>query len=339
MNLKMVSIVIPCRNEEKYIEKCLLSIINQSYPQQFLKIFVVDGLSTDKSPEIIQHYSKKYSNIHYSTNTHKTTPFALNIGIKLSLDCDYIMILGAHAELRLDYIEKAVNILNKNPEIDCLGGILENISENKTTEVISYALSSVFGVGSAHFRTGIKDGFVDTVAFGMYRKNVFNKIGLFDEELSRNQDDEFNFRLLKNGGKIWLSKDLKARYFVRSSFNKLFKQYFQYGYWKVYVNKKHKAITNLRQLVPFAFVLFIIVFGTLSFVSIYSMVLFLTVVMLYFLLAFAFSLKYYKNVYYNLKMMLAFFLLHISYGLGYMLGINDFFILRKKIKKDVSLTR
>lgn len=337
---KMVSIVIPCRNEEKYIERCLLSIIKQTYPQQFIKTYVVDGLSNDNSPEIIKCFSQQHSNVHYLINSKKTTPFALNEGIKLSFDCDYIMILGAHAELHADYIEKAVRILEENASIDCVGGILENVSENIVTEAISFSLSSVFGVGSAHFRTGMKEGYVDTVAFGMYCKNVFEKIGLFDEELIRNQDDEFNFRLVKNGGKIWLSKELKARYFVRSSFKKLFKQYFQYGYWKVYVNRKHKSLTNIRQLVPFAFVSFLILFGFLSFFSGVIFLILITVIVLYLALALFFSLKYYHNFFNNLKMIWAYFIVHTGYGLGYMLGIIDFLIFRKKMnKKDETLTR
>ncbi len=341
MNLKMVSIVIPCRNEENYIVKCLHSIANQTYPQEYIKVFAVDGLSTDNSPELIQNFSIKHQNIKYLTNKHKTTPFALNIGIKFSIGCDYIMILGAHAELCSDYIEKAVKILNTNNDIDCVGGILENISENKTTEAISFALSTAFGVGSAYFRTGLKEGYVDTVAFGMYRKTVFEKIGLFDEELIRNQDDEFNFRIKKNNGKILLSKELKAKYYVRSSFKKLYWQYFQYGYWKVYVNSKHKTITNYRQIIPFAFVSFFLFFGMLSFASNNIFVLFAIVISLYFVFAFVFSFKLYRYSLINLfKMMYAYFLIHFSYGLGYMLGIFNFLILRKKLnKKDIPLTR
>lgn len=340
MNLPKIAIVIPSRNEEKYIEKCLMSIFNQTYPQDKIKISVVDGLSTDNTRQKVEQLIKKRKNLYLIDNNNKTTPFALNIGIKESMDCEYIMILGAHAELYSDYLEKAVKILLKNNEISCIGGILENISENNTTEAISFAMSSLFGVGSAHFRTGFKEGSVDTVAFGIYKKDVFEKVGLFDEELTRNQDDEFNYRLLKHNLKIFLSKDLKAKYYVRSSFIKLFKQYFQYGYWKVYVNRKHKTITSVRQLVPFAFVLFILIFGVLSIFSSLVLLIFGIVLLFYFLIGFGFSFRYYRNITGNLKMLFSFFIIHVSYGLGYLKGLWDFIIWRKKLKtRDVQLTR
>ncbi|MGQ9847185.1 MAG: glycosyltransferase family 2 protein, partial [Bacteroidales bacterium] len=282
MSSQNIAIVIPCRNEEHYIEKCLYSILNQTYPSDKIKIYVVDGFSTDKTREKVAALMNSHSNIFLIDNIKKTTPFALNIGIKNAKNAEFIMILGAHAELYSDYLQKAVDIFKQNADISCLGGILENISDNKTTEAISFAMSSFFGVGSAHFRTGIKDGFVDTVAFGIYKKEVFDKVGLFDEELIRNQDDEFNFRLKKNNLKIFLSRDLRAKYYVRSGFFKLFRQYFQYGYWKVYVNRKHNSITTLRQLVPFAFVCFLALFGILSIFSSFIFWIFISVLAFYF---------------------------------------------------------
>jgi GT2 family glycosyltransferase len=119
-------------------------------------------------------------------------------------------------------------------------------------------MSSVFGVGNAHFRTGGKSGCVDTVAFGAYRREVFERVGFFDEELARNQDDEFNYRVVQGGFKIFLDPAIQSDYFVRGSISKLYKQYDQYGYWKVFVNKKHGAVTTLRQLAPPLWVLFLL---------------------------------------------------------------------------------
>ncbi len=181
MTLSKIAIVIPSRNEEKYIQECLHSILKQTYPAQYIQVLVVDGMSTDQTAAKVEELTTRYSNIQLIINPQKTTPYALNLGIKQAKEADYIMILGAHASLNEDYIKKAVQFLNEHPDIDCIGGVLENIAETKTTEVISTAMSSVFGVGTAHFRTGAKEGLVDTVAFGMYRKQVFDKIGLFDE--------------------------------------------------------------------------------------------------------------------------------------------------------------
>jgi len=340
MSFPNIAIVIPCRNEEHYIEKCLVSILNQTYPLDKIEVFVVDGFSTDKTREKITAFMDSHPQIFLIDNVKKTTPFALNIGIENATNSELIMILGAHAELYSDYLKKAVDLFQQNTDISCLGGVLENISGNKTTEAISFAMSSFFGVGNAHFRTGVKDGFVDTVAFGIYKKEGFNKVGLFDEELIRNQDDEFNFRLTKNNLKIFLSRELKAKYYVRSGFTKLFRQYFQYGYWKVYVNRKHKSITTLRQLVPFAFVCFLVFFGILSIFSNFIFWFFISVLALYFFTGLLLSFKYYQNILGNLKVIWSFFLLHIGYGLGYLKGIWDFILFRKKMRaNDVQLTR
>ena len=190
-------------------------------------------------------------------------------------------------------------------------------------------MSSAFGVGNAHFRTGSKNGFVDTVAFGAYRNEVFEKIGYFDEDLIRNQDDEFNFRLLQNGFKIYLNSNIKSKYYVRASFSKLYKQYYQYGYWKVYVNKKHKAVTSIRQLVPLFFVLFLFLGFTLSFLHWILGTLFSLGLLAYIGLAIVFASQKSTSFEKITGIAYTFFLLHFSYGLGYLVGIFDFIALNK----------
>lgn len=250
------------------------------------------------------------------------------------------MILGAHAELEEDYIKTAVELLNNNDDIACVGGVLKNISENSSTEVISAAMSSVFGVGSAHFRTGKTEGFVDTVAFGMYRKKVFDALGLFDEELIRNQDDEFNYRLIKSGFRIFLSGQLRARYYVRSSWKKLLRQFYQYGYWKVYVNRKHRTITTLRQLVPFMFVGYLLLLiPSLIFLPPFYYIATIPL-SLYILIALIVSFSYYINIVDNIRLVITFLLMHVSYGWGYVVGIFDFYVLNKSMQKtDEKLSR
>ncbi len=222
---KKVSVIIPCRNEEKYISKCIESVVNSDYPQNRLEVLISDGLSNDKTQEIIKHFIHTYPYIKLLINKKKTTPHALNLGIKNS-NGGVVIILGAHAEIQSDYISNCVELLNKNTSVGCVGGHMENIYEDKRSKVISLAMSSVFGVGNAHFRTGNKEGYVDTVAFGAYKRDVLDKIGLFDEELTRNQDDELNYRLIKAGAKIYLSKDIKSKYYVRAAYDKLFRQYY-----------------------------------------------------------------------------------------------------------------
>jgi glycosyltransferase involved in cell wall biosynthesis len=327
--MKKVAIVIPCRNEEQYISKCLDSVLACNYPKEFLEVLVCDGLSDDRTTEIVKNYSLKYPFIRLLVNHKRTTPFALNIGIKGS-NADIIIILGAHAEISEDYLTNCINIFNIDPQIGCVGGLLEHISEDEKTATIAMAMSSTFGVGNAYFRTGEKEGFVDTVAFGAYKKEVFENIGLFDEELVRNQDDEFNYRLIKAGYKIYLSRETKTRYYVRTSFIKFFKQYFQYGYWKVYVNKKHKTITTMRQLIPAAFVLFLLIGSLISLFSTVFLKIFLAFTILYFLLGIISAISINKkesSIKNTLSIMFSYLILHLSYGIGYINGLIRFAVM------------
>ncbi|HRG58392.1 MAG TPA: glycosyltransferase family 2 protein [Bacteroidia bacterium] len=333
-----VSITIPCRNEQDYIGKCLQSIVDCSFNKSFLSVYVCDGLSNDNTAKIIQSFADKHPFIHYIENKKQSTPFALNLGLKAD-DADIKIILGAHAEIYPNYIEKCIEAFQFDKQLGCVGGFIENVYENETAEVIGKAMSSGFGVGNAHFRTGAADGYVDTVAFGAYKREVFDKIGYFDEELIRNQDDEFNFRLLKHGFKIYLFREIRSMYYVRASFNKLYKQYFQYGYWKVYVNKKHHTITTLRQIVPLLFVLYLFGGAMISFLHPIILIMYIMVLIFYFAAGIYFASKLDSQLNLKFKIVKSFFILHYSYGLGYLKGIFDFFILKKSIKKDESLSR
>lgn len=310
----------------------------QTYPQELITTFVCDGMSNDGTVELINDFVKRHPQFKLLTNTQKTTPFALNLGIKNS-SADIVIILGAHSELDKEFVLKSVESFQIDPAIMCTGGVLENVYENGTSEIIGAAMSSSFGVGNAHFRTGNKSGFVDTVAFGAYKKEIFEKVGYFDEELIRNQDDEFNFRVTNAGYKIYLNHDIKCKYFVRASFKKLYRQYYQYGYWKVFVNKKHKTITTLRQLIPLFFVLYLL----LLIISLAApRLIFISMSLpgiLYVLMAFVFAAKSKSPFKAIGGIAYTFFILHFSYGLGYLKGIFDFFILGKSIKKHESLSR
>lgn len=329
--MKSISIIIPCRNEEKYIGACLDSLIATDYPKEHLLILVCDGCSNDSTPEIVAEYERKYEYIKLLKNKMQTTPYGLNMGIQYK-NSDICIILGAHSTVAQDFISENCKALFSDTRIGCAGGILENSYENHRSKIIGFAMSNPFGVGNAYFRTGEKEGFVDTVAFGSYKQEVFQKIGYFDELLTRNQDDEFNFRLKKAGFEIFLTPKIKSFYVVRSNFKHLFRQYFQYGYWKVFVNKKHKMITSLRQMVPFLFTLFLI-FGFLGSLFIQNFVyLYFSILFIYIVLGFIFAKKQSHSFSDCLQIIYTFWILHISYGLGYIEGIFDFYICRKKPK-------
>ncbi|MCB0400596.1 MAG: glycosyltransferase family 2 protein [Flavobacteriales bacterium] len=320
-----VSIIIPCKNEAAYIENCIRSVFACEYPNELLSVYVCDGKSTDGTPKIVKELAKEYSNLHLLINEQQTAPFGLNLGLRTSR-ADIKIILGAHSTVHPDFIAENVTTFELDPAIGCAGGIIINQYENEVSNIIGAAMSSPFGVGNAHFRTASKDGYVDTVAFGAYKKEVFEKAGYFDENLTRNQDDEFNYRIHRHGYKIYLNRQIKSNYFVRASYGKLFRQYFQYGYWKVFVNKKHKMITTLRQVVPMLFVLFLIIGLPLSFVHPLFTGFYLGILSLYFIGALIAATQQKAN---PLLLIYCFLILHISYGLGYLNGILDFMLLNK----------
>ena len=327
--MPLVSIIIPCRNEEKYIFECIDSIIQSDYELNNMEIIVVDGKSTDSTIDILQGCLKKNRNIRFLINDHQTTPFALNLGIK-NAKGEFIRILGAHSKIDKSFIHDGVLLFLKDNKIGCVGGCIENIYENDLSRTIAYAMGSPFGVGNAYFRTGKKSGYVDTVAFGIYKQEVFDKIGLFDEELVRNQDDEFNYRVTKNGYKILLSKDISLKYYVRSSLGRLYKQYFQYGYWKVLVNKKHRTITTFRQMVPFLFIFSLGLFLVGSLFIAKFIYIFIAEMAIYISLDMFFSFKSDLQFKKKIHLIIVFFLLHMGYGIGYLLGLFDFILLNKK---------
>ena len=316
--------------------RCLDSIIENSYPKEFLTVLVCDGNSDDKTPDIIASYAEQYPYIKYLKNEKQTTPFALNLGIQFN-QSDVAIILGAHSFIAPNYIEQCIYHLEKDDSVGCVGGFIENIYDNEESRIIGFAMSQSFGVGSAYFRTGGKEGYVDTVSFGAYRREVFEKIGYFDDALVRNQDDEFNFRVTQAGYNILLTKDIKSYYTVRASFKKLFKQYYQYGYWKVYVNTIHKQITTYRQLVPFLFVIFLFGGLALSCCSCIIGIAYLSIILIYLMTGLIISFKSGMNLLSKLKVVYAFINLHLSYGLGFAHGIYRFVI--RKNSPDSKMER
>ena len=327
--MKKVSVVIPCRNEKDFIEACIRSVTEAEYPEEQLEIIVCDGMSDDGTSAILEDLRLRIPIMQVIKNEKMITPVARNLGVKKATG-DYILIFDAHAEMAADYIMKNVAIPDSHPEVWCSGGLWNHCYQSTLAKSIAWAMSSAFGVGNAAFRTGQGSGYTDTVGMPLYRKEVFDTIGLFDEALIRNQDDEFNYRLIKAGGRIWLTTGTRVNYFVRPSWGKLFRQYYQYGYWKVYVNRKHRTVTTLRQLVPLFFVLFLagaavqsLLFWNISNFSLFVLFLYLT-------LSLASAMKLSSRPMEILQIMISFFILHFSYGLGYAVGILHFLLAGRK---------
>lgn len=309
----LVSIIIPCRNEEKYIGRCLDSIVLQDYPKENLEVLVVNGMSDDKTKEIAQNYSRQYSFIKVLDNPNKFTPFGLNLGIKEAKG-EIIMRMDAHAGYEKDYILKCLKYL-KEYNADNVGGVMKTLPAKNTiiAKAIAIVLSNPFGTGGSYFRIGSKEPReVDTVFGGCYKKEVFEKIGLFNENLVRSQDLEFNLRLKKAGGKILLVPDIVSSYYPKSNLKDFFIHNFKDGIWAIYPLKFVKMPFKLRHYIPLIFVL------TLP-LSIWP----------YILLSLFFSIKIAikeKDFRLFFLMPLAFAARHIGYGLGSILGLIKLFL-------------
>ena len=256
MDEKFVTAIVPCLNEERHIAECLDSILANSYPKDYLEVLVVDGGSTDKTREIIKSYGGQTSVIRLLDNSRVTTPAAMNVGIQ-NAKGDIIIKMDAHSVYDKEYISKCVQHLQESGA-DNVGGVLESAASADTlmAKAIAICLSHVFGAGGSHFRTGATQPMeVDTVAFGCYKREVFDKIGLFNEQMAKIEDLEFNYRLRAAGGKIMLFPDIKAKYYPSSTtLSTFFLHNVDDGIWATYP-LKYGFHVSLRHLVPFIFVL------------------------------------------------------------------------------------
>ena len=339
-----VSIIIPTFNEEKFIGNVLDNLLLQDYPQNLIEIVIVDGQSDDNTKNIVSEYSAKYNFITLINNPDRYVSPGLNLGIKYSHG-EVIVRMDAHALYPEKYLSTLVEYLFYL-NADNVGTVWETIPSNDSTiaRAIAYALSSPFGVGTSYYRIGInKVTQVDTVPFGCYRREVFDKIGYFDEDLVRNQDDEFNARLIKNGGKIYLIPYIKIQYFARDSLMKLARMFFQYGYFKPLVNKKLGSPATLRQFFPLGFFISLVISACVMLFNFSVGFSFIVgILCLYLCVALIFTIGAIikkKNVGFIL-LPYVFFVIHASYGYGYLKGIFQFLILKKfPHTKSIKVTR
>lgn len=316
----IASVVMPVYNEEKYIANCIESLLKQDFPREEMEWIFVDGMSDDKTAQIISEYTTKYPElIRIASNPRKIVPYAMNIGISEAKG-KYIIRLDAHAEYSPDYISKCIHYLD-TVDAENVGGVAMTKSENGIGSSIAKLLSSKFGVGNSRFRTGGKSGYVDTVPFGAFRREVFTKYGGYDERLVRNQDNEMNYRIRKNGGKIYLADDIVLSYFCRDTVSGLIKQAFTTGMWNVITTKLCPGSMSIRHYIPLLFVLSLIILPILSIVLWPFGLLFLSELALYLLLDIVFSLKAADHFNEFFVLLFLFPAYHVCYGAGSILGI------------------
>lgn len=342
-NFPFVSVIIPIRNESAYIEHGLYTILSQDYPADRMEILIADGISTDNTRDKIRRLvasmpSNRF-NVTILDNPGKIVPTGINIALRQAKG-EIIVRVDGHTIIAPDYVRQCVDALQRSGA-DNVGGRMNAIGSTVFGKAVALATSTPFGVGGGRFHYSEKEEWVDTVYMGAWPRQVFEKIGLFDEELVRDQDDEFNYRLREQGGQILLSPAIRSEYTVRSTPRALWRQYYQYGFWKIRVLQKHPRQMSLRQFVPPAFVLSLFLSFFLLFISFPSFILHpfdtLRTTPSAFILALYLPANLFASIWTIIKKMpsassfsilaslpLVFAILHISYGLGFLVGLFRF---------------
>jgi succinoglycan biosynthesis protein ExoA len=326
---------MPIRNEASFIARSLEAVLAQDYPPDRLEILVVDGMSEDGTRDIARSILDDRSSARLLDNPRQIAATALNIGLAEARG-QAIVVVGGHTVLAPDYLSQCVEVLAQT-KADCVGGPIRTVAATPVAQAIAWAMASPFGVGDAHFRiTEDKPMWVDTLAFGAYKRQVFDRLGFFDEELVRNQDDEFNYRLRAAGGRIWLDPRIRSTYYARSTFCSLWRQYFQYGCWKVRVFQKVPGSAQLRHWAPPLFVLGLAGGLLLAVLVPHLRLIYLACLALYVLTNLAVSAGIAARVgwQHTLRLPLAFAALHLAYGLGFWAGVFRFGPPWRRVQQD-----
>lgn len=317
-----VSIIVPCYNEAKYIKSFLDNLKSQNSANNIGEIIIADGMSDDGTRTILFEQSKESKLIRVVDNKSRFVSHGLNLAIKEAKG-EIIIRMDMHTIYAKNYIEMCIKTL-KYTGAQNVGGPARTTATSYIQRANGLAYSSKFSVGGARFHFDDYEGFVDTVTYGCWWKATLLNIGLFDEKLIRNQDDELNYRIIKSGGKIWQSPQIKSWYFPRDTLRGIFKQYMQYGYWKVEILKKHKMPSSWRQLMPATFLLTLFAFGITATMFNISYIIFWAIITSYLTANFIFSILSCnaKNTHkYILVMPFIFMMYHFGYGIGYIFGL------------------
>lgn len=335
-----VSIVLPCRNEQGFIQDCLKSILNQQQPEGGMELLVADGMSTDGTHEYLLEMAKANPQIRVLDNPGRIVSTGLNAAIREARG-DVIVRMDAHTIYAPDYVKQCLAVL-QTTDADNVGGPMQTTAKTYKERAIRAVFHSAFAVGGARSHLADHEGYVDTVIYGCWEKGLFQRIGYFDEELVRNQDDEHNFRLVRAGGKIYQSTRIRSWYHVRGSLKTLFRQYMQYGYWKVLVIRKHRMAASWRHLVPGAFIGSLCLLAALGMIWIPALWTAVGLAGLYATATVIASLTIAGRTEWELFPLLPIVIacFHFGYGYGFLRGIWDFMILNNAPEaKFVQLTR
>ena len=322
----LVSVIIPCRNEEKTIHLVLEALFEQSFPLQNMEIVIADGLSTDGTRRAIHAFSEAHPALFMRLvdNPKQIIPTGLNTAIKASKG-ELIVRMDAHSLPKQDYVQRCYNA-HQEGKAENVGGVWKISPQNNgwVARSIAAAAANPFAVGDAHYRFTEKAAYVDTVPYGSYKRELFEKIGYFDESLLANEDYEFNTRIRQSGGRIWLDPAIQCTYFARATFAALAKQYWGYGFWKAQMLKRYPETLRWRQALPPAFVLGLVVLALVGFIWPIAWPVFAVIVGLYLAVqlvpAIQISLKA-GDIHLSIGVVIATLIMHFSWGTALIVGL------------------
>jgi glycosyltransferase involved in cell wall biosynthesis len=311
----MITVICPVYNESAYIKK-LLDFYTHALPLE-KELLIIDGNSTDNTCAIIKEYILTRPDIRLLHNPQRIVPYALNQAIRAAKG-DIIIRLDAHTDYEPDYFQKILETF-QTTDADIVGGPMRIAKGNKVQNAIGYATSTMFGIGNSSFHFENFEGYTDSVYLGAWKRAVFKTTGLFDLVFKRNQDDEFHYRAKSFGFKIYQNPAIKLYYHPRKNFKLLFKQYYQYGLYKPLVLKKIKSAVSLRHLIPPGFVVYLLLLPICFIIPFYPG---LIPLLLYILGDLFFTLRSKRPVTELPAVMLVYPILHISYGIGFLVGFT-----------------
>ena len=327
--LPSVSILMPVRNEEAYIARSLGAVLAQEYPAELMEVIVSDGMSKDGTRDIVGQIQQKHPNVRLIDNPGLIAPKALNLGTAVAKG-EILIRVDGHCEICPDYVINCVRHLLESG-VDGVGGSVQTVGETEAAEAVAVAMSSVFGVGNSAFRTTTgRDVLADTIPFPAYTREIVDRAGPYDEEMVRDQDDEYNYRIRELGGRLLLASNVRSRYYSRANLPSLWRQYFGYGFWKSRVLWKHPRQMSARQFVPALLVLSLSLAALLSPFSRSARRSLAAIAVTYTCANGSASLRAASaSDWRHLpRLPLAFGALHFSYGLGFLIG-NGLMISRR----------
>ncbi len=322
--MQRVTVIMPIRNEAAFIGRSLGAVLAQDYPHDLLDVLVVDGRSTDKTRDVVRSVANGYTRVRLLDNPAGIVATGLNLALK-EASGDVIVRIDGHCEVPPHYVRTCVKHLDED-QVDGVGGAVRTVGDTLTARAIATAMSCQFGVGNSAFRTtrGVSQ-LTDTVAFPAYTRAAITRAGPYDEELVRNQDDEYNYRLRSLGARILLAGDVESIYHGRASLRRLCRQYFEYGYWKVRVMQKHPRQMRARQAAPALLVLSLALGTLLSLLSPLAAYATALLLLTYLAATAAASIAQARTDWRMLPILpLAFVTLHLAYGLGFLTGLVAF---------------